>query len=71
MRCRGQRVLHRPGGIWVLSPAGEHIGTILQRAVNMNWGDDDWKTLYFTGPTTLQSDPVQYLQAFRCREVSL
>jgi gluconolactonase len=42
-----------PGGIWVLSPEGEHIGTILHRAVNLNWGDDDWQTLYFTGPTTL------------------
>ncbi len=42
-----------PGGIWVLSPDGEHIGTILHRAVNLNWGDDDWQTLYFTGPTTL------------------
>jgi len=31
----------------------EHIGTILQRAVNLNWGDDDWQMLYFTGPTTL------------------
>lgn len=42
-----------PGGIWVLSPEGEHIGTIGHRAVNLNWGDDDWQTLYFTGPTTL------------------
>jgi gluconolactonase len=42
-----------PGGIWVISPAGEHIGTILHRAVNMNWGGDDWSTLYFTGPTSL------------------
>jgi len=42
-----------PGGIWVLSPDGQHIGTILHRAVNLNWGDDDWQTLYFTGPTTL------------------
>jgi gluconolactonase len=42
-----------PGGIWVLSPDGEHIGTILTRAVNLAWGDDDWRTLYFTGPTTL------------------
>lgn len=42
-----------PGGIWVFTPEGEHIGTILQRAVNMNWGDDDWSTLYFTGPNSL------------------
>ncbi len=44
-----------PGGIWVLNPAGRHIGTILSDNVpiNMNWGDDDWATLYFTGLTTL------------------
>jgi gluconolactonase len=42
-----------PGGIWVMTPEGEHIGTINTRAVNMAWGDADWTTLYFTGPTTL------------------
>jgi gluconolactonase len=44
-----------PGGIWVLDPAGKHIGIILSENVpiNMNWGDDDWSTLYFTGLTTL------------------
>jgi gluconolactonase len=42
-----------PGGIWVMTPEGKHIGTILTRAVNMTWGDDDWQTLYFTGPTTI------------------
>jgi len=42
-----------PGGIWVISPEGEHLGTILTRAVNLAWGDDDWMTLYFTGPTTI------------------
>jgi gluconolactonase len=42
-----------PGGIWVIDPEGNHIGTILTRAVNMAWGDDDWMTLYFTGSTTI------------------
>lgn len=44
-----------PGGIWVLDPAGTHIGTILSDAhpINMNWGGDDWSTLYFTGRTSL------------------
>ena len=42
-----------PGGIWVLTPEGEHIGTILHRAVNMAWGGDDWTTMFFTGPTTI------------------
>ena len=42
-----------PGGIWVIDPEGQHIGTILTRAVNMAWGGDDWTTLYFTGSTTI------------------
>ena len=42
-----------PGGIWVLDPEGNHIGTILHRAVNMAWGGDDWSTLFVTGPTTI------------------
>jgi len=42
-----------PGGIWVMDPEGQHIGTIQTRAVNMAWGGDDWTTLYFTGPTSL------------------
>jgi gluconolactonase len=42
-----------PGGIWVISPEGEHIGTILTQAINMAWGDGDRQTLYFTGRSTL------------------
>ncbi len=44
-----------PGGIWVLSPAGKHIGIIRSDNVpiNLNWGDDDWTTLYFTERNTL------------------
>ena len=44
-----------PGGIWVHAPSGKHVGTILSETqpINMNWGDDDWSTLYFTGLTTL------------------
>ncbi len=42
-----------PGGIWVMDPQGQHIGTIQTRAVNMAWGGDDWTTLYFTGPTSI------------------
>ena len=42
-----------PGGIWVLDPEGNHIGTILHRAVNMAWGGDDWTTMFFTGPTSI------------------
>jgi gluconolactonase len=38
-----------PGGIWVLSAAGEHLGTIVtpRHTHNMAWGDDG-KSLYLT-----------------------
>jgi gluconolactonase len=39
-----------PGGIWIFSPDGRHLGTILlpRSAGNLNWGDTDGKTLYIT-----------------------
>jgi gluconolactonase len=44
-----------PGGIWIFSPQGEHLGTIRppQLPANCNWGDKDGKTLYITGGTVL------------------
>jgi gluconolactonase len=43
-----------PGGIWVFSPDGKHLGTIKPTEVpaNCNWGDDG-KTLYMTARTGL------------------
>ncbi|HMV46315.1 MAG TPA: SMP-30/gluconolactonase/LRE family protein [Blastocatellia bacterium] len=37
-----------PGGLWVISAAGKHLGTIIapKHVHNMAWGDDDGKTLY-------------------------
>jgi gluconolactonase len=44
-----------PGGVWVFSPAGEHLGTIQvpEDVGNVNWGDDDWRTLYIPATTSL------------------
>ena len=41
-----------PGGVWVLSPAGAHLGTIKppETPANCGWGDDG-KTLYMTAIT--------------------
>ncbi len=39
------------GGVWVMDSSGNHLGTIVHGApatTNMAWGDDDWRTLYFT-----------------------
>ncbi|MBV8552336.1 MAG: SMP-30/gluconolactonase/LRE family protein [Acidobacteriaceae bacterium] len=39
-----------PGGVWIFSPEGKHLGTIdLPDATgNLAWGDADYKTLYIT-----------------------
>jgi len=44
-----------PEGIWVISPEGEHIGTIRvpESTGNLNWGDDDWKSLYIPASTSV------------------
>lgn len=37
-----------PGGLWILSPTGKHLGTIVtpNHVHNMAWGDADGRTLY-------------------------
>ena len=44
-----------PGGLWVLSPQGKHLGTIIgpTHPHNMAWGDEDGKTLYMTAQSGL------------------
>lgn len=44
-----------PGGLWVLSPEGKHLGTIKapKHIHNMAWGDDDGKTLYLCARSAL------------------
>jgi gluconolactonase len=44
-----------PGGVWVFSPSGKHLGTIRPPEVpaNCHWGDADGKTLYMTARTGL------------------
>jgi gluconolactonase len=39
-----------PGGVWIVSPEGKHLGTILAGDLtNLAFGDADGKTLYMTG----------------------
>jgi gluconolactonase len=44
-----------PGGIWVLSPEGEHLDTLRlpEDPHNLAWGDDDGRTLYVTALTSV------------------
>jgi len=42
-----------PGGLWIISPEGKHLGLIKgpEDPHNMAWGDDDGKTLYIAALT--------------------
>ncbi|MGH9611551.1 MAG: SMP-30/gluconolactonase/LRE family protein [Bryobacteraceae bacterium] len=44
-----------PGGVWVFSPAGVHLGTfhLPERVGNLTWGDADGKSLYVTASTSI------------------
>ena len=40
-----------PGGLWIISSDGKHLGTVLtpENLTNLAFGDSDGKTLYMTG----------------------
>jgi gluconolactonase len=44
-----------PDGVWVFAPDGEHLGVIgvPESVGNVNWGDDDWQTLYIPASTSV------------------
>jgi gluconolactonase len=44
-----------PGGIWILSPDGDHLGTLRlpESPHNLAWGDADSRTLYVTALTSV------------------
>lgn len=54
-----------PGGIWVFSEAGQHLGTIVLREqpANCTWGDADYCSLYITARTSVYR--------IRCRQPGL
>jgi gluconolactonase len=51
----GNLFVSGPGGVWVLSAEGVHLGTIKgpELAANMAWGDEDGKSLYLTARSGL------------------
>jgi len=44
-----------PGGVWILSPEGKHLGTVVgpEHPHNMAWGDADGRSLYLAAQTGL------------------
>lgn len=57
---RGNIYVSGPGGVWILSPDGRHLGTIRapRLPANFAWGGTDGKTLYLTARTTLYRIPL-------------
>lgn len=56
-----------PGGLWILSPEAEHLGTVTApRPIhNIAWGGDDAKTLYLTAESGLYRMPLRIPGAAR------
>jgi len=52
---RGNLYLSGPNGLWVISPEGKHLGTIVgpEHPHNLAWGGEDHKTLYLAAQTGL------------------
>ncbi len=52
---KGNLYVSGPAGLWILSPEGKHLGTIIgpEHPHNMAWGDEDGRTLYLTARTGL------------------
>src|SRR6266481_62756 len=44
-----------PGGLWIVSPEGKHLGTLVgpEHPHNLAWGGEDHKTLYLAAQTGL------------------
>jgi len=51
----GNVFVSAPGGLWVLSPEGRHLGTLRgpEHPHNMAWGDADRQSLYLTAQTSI------------------
>lgn len=52
---QGNLYLSGPGGLWIVSPQGKRLGTIIgvEHPHNLAWGEQDGKTLYLCAKTGL------------------
>ena len=59
---QGNLYVSGPGGLWIISPAGKHLGTIIapKHPHNLTWGGDDGKTLYMTAQRQYLPDAVEH-----------
>jgi gluconolactonase len=58
---KGNLYVSGPGGLWILSPEGKHLGTIIppRHSHNLAWGGADGKTLYLTAQDGLYRMPLK------------
>ena len=54
---RGNVYVTGPEGVWIFAPDGKQLGVIRVPEIvgNLNWGEDDWRTLFITASTSLYS----------------
>jgi gluconolactonase len=52
---RGNLYVSGPGGLWILSEAGKHLGTLRlpEHPHNLTWGGQDRRTLYVAAQTSI------------------
>jgi gluconolactonase len=52
---RGNLYVSGPGGLWIISSEGKHLGTIIapKHPHNLTWGDADGRTLYLCARSAL------------------
>ena len=57
---QGNLYVSGPGGLWIISPEGKHLGTIItpKHPHNTAWGGNDGKTLYLTAQGSLYRMPL-------------
>jgi gluconolactonase len=76
MKCdeRGNIWVTGPGGVWIISDGGEHLGAVEVPEIvgNLAWGGADWRTLWMPSSTSLYrvntkvaSAPLPYHKARR------
>jgi gluconolactonase len=76
MKCdeRGNIYVTGPDGIWVIDPAGTHLGVIQmpEHAGNLNWGGANWDELFCACSTSIyrvkmkvRGNPVAYMRRGR------
>jgi gluconolactonase len=67
MKCdeRGNIWVTGPGGVWVISSSGEHLGVVgvPENVGNVAWGGSDYKTLYIPSSTSLYRVPTRVASA--------